>query len=260
MLAKNFSFLLELKRTKTMSTPKPSPVDPHQEIQLLLPWYLKQSLEPIEQQRVESHVRGCFECRREILFLRNLDRSLNQEASSEAATDRSFEILRKKLPVKSSLGQSQKVTPIHSSPAWSDKQPKSNSEQHGRQARSNKRASKASRYNFIRLGLAASLLLAALVPMRNLFDQSTTLPEYLTLSSAKIVSEGGRSLRVVFSRPLANTAIDSLVERIHGQQIEGPNSVGAYTIAMQSEPDLTAALAFLRSQDFVMFAEPVSKP
>ena len=46
--------------------------DLHQQILLLLPWYLNQSLEQGEQKQVEKHIAHCLLCRRELISLRKL--------------------------------------------------------------------------------------------------------------------------------------------------------------------------------------------
>jgi hypothetical protein len=95
------------------------------------------------------------------------------------------------------------------------------------------------------------------------YEQSLATADYYTLSAPEPESPVGAKLRVVFSKSLPDAGIDSLLEKIHGQLVDGPNSVGAYTVRLDTgkdSPDSTAATAFLRNQQNVMLAEPVIDP
>jgi hypothetical protein len=114
----------------------------------------------------------------------------------------------------------------------------------------------------IRFAIAASMLLA-MIPLIMQYGRSTTTTDYYTLSAAKPESPTGTKLRVVFSKSLPDADINSLLEKIHGQLVEGPNSVGAYTVrlgANKNNQDLTAAVALLRNQQNVLLVEPVIEP
>ena len=54
--------------------------------------------------------------------------------------------------------------------------------------------------------------------------------DYYTLSIAKPEFAINSQLRVVFSKNLSNSEIDSLLAQAHGQRIDGPNTVGALTV------------------------------
>jgi hypothetical protein len=56
-------------------------------------------------------------------------------------------------------------------------------------------------------------------------------------------------LRIVFSKSLLTTEINLLLDKIHGQLVDEPSSVGAYTARLSTgkdSQDLTAAVALLR--------------
>ena len=102
-----------------------------------------------------------------------------------------------------------------------------------------------------------------MIPLIMQYGQSPVTTDYYTLSAAKPESPVGTKLRVVFSKSLPDAGIDSLLEKIHGQLVEGPNSVGAYTVRLDADkdsPDLTAAVALLRNQQNVLLVEPVIEP
>ena len=106
-------------------------------------------------------------------------------------------------------------------------------------------------------------MLLAIIPLVMQYGRSPTTTDYYTLSAAKPESPSGTKLRVVFSKSLPNADINLLLEKVHGQLVEGPNSVGAYTVRLgadQNSEDLTAAIALLRNQQNVLLAEPVIGP
>ena len=88
--------------------------DQHQQILLLLPWYLNQSLEQDERQQVESHLRSCILCRRELVVLRKLAAAVKQSSDLDVAAEASFASLRAKL---------QTAEPIRQNPVPSNNQP-----------------------------------------------------------------------------------------------------------------------------------------
>jgi hypothetical protein len=238
------------------------PTDQHQQIMLLLPWYLNKSLEQNELQQIENHLRDCIVCHRELVALRKLAAAVKQSSDLDAAAEASFAKLREKLNT---------ANPVRKEPVLSNNQP--------RLVRSRKRANAAPGLfgnpanRFSRLSrlsgstvkhfaIAASMLLA-IIPLVMQYGRSPATTDYYTLSAAKPESPTGTRLRVVFSKSLANTDINSLIEKIHGQLVEGPNSVGAYTLMLgadKTSEDLTAAVALLRNQQNVLLAEPVIEP
>lgn len=258
MHEKNFRFLLNHKVYKVMNQNTMQTTDQHQQISLLLPWYLNQSLEPAERQRVENHLRSCMLCRRELVYLNKLAATVKQASDLDAAAEISFDGLREKLQTAQQSRQQSAfsvVTPVggfqkrtHSNPSLSGSAP-------------DRRKPFWTFLGFqgTRLAVAASLLLA-IIPFAVQYGRSLSTSGYYTLSDVKPEASSGFQLRVVFSKSISDSSIDALLAQIHGQRVEGPNSVGAYTVRLDSGKDaseLTTVIAFLRSQQDVLLAEPV---
>jgi hypothetical protein len=210
----------------------------HQEIALLLPWFVNNSLEGEELSRVENHIRHCFICRRELVDLRKLATAFGQKSELDIAAETSFARLGGKL-VKPTIIPTQHKTP---------------------------RGRGISRYTSnrsVRFALAASLVLAALLPlalpkMSNYGDDS-----FATLSAARPTAMQTGELRVVFAQSLSASDIAALLQQLHGQQVGEANSVGALNIRLNSDggsPDVEQAIAMLRSRPDVLLAEPVLQP
>lgn len=235
-------------------------VNQHQQILLLLPWYLNQSLEFAEQQQVESHIRTCMLCRRELVHLRKLSTAVRQESDLDVAAEASFHALKAKLhtvrqqPPESVVPQSVNRLAGH------------NNVDAGLSFRcatdSRQRLWSYLGSRGVQLAIAASLLMA-IIPLVMQEGRAPATAEYYTLSDSKPESSTAPQLRVVFKNSISNADLNAFLAQIHGRRIEGPNSIGAYTVQLESakdSPKLAAAIAFLRQQPNVMLAEPVFQP
>jgi len=262
MPAKSFRFLRKLKRNKIMNQNSSQSTDQHRQIFLLLPWYLNKSLEQDELQQVESHLRNCILCHRELVALRKLAAAVKQSSDLDVAAEASFAKLREKLQTADPLRI--KTLPSNNQPRliWSRKPAAASPDLSGNSASRYSQLSSLRGNSVTHFAIAASMLLA-IIPLIMQYGRSPATTDYYTLSAAKPESPTGTRLRVVFSKSLANTDINSLIEKIHGQLVEGPNSVGAYTVMLgadKTSEDLTAAVALLRNQQNVLLAEPVIEP
>jgi hypothetical protein len=227
---------------------------------LLLPWYVNQSMANVERQQVEEHLRSCLLCRRELVVLRKLAAAVKQCSELDVAAEASFAGL---------LAKMQSTAPTYQPSASVGNQPLSGFKKHvkvgtGLFANTNLRH-RLMHYlgsTGTRLAIVASLLLA-MAPLVMQHQQLSAPADYYTLSAAKPELAAGPRLRVVFSKSLPDSGIDSLLAQIRGQREAGPNTLGAYTVKLdvdKDSPDVTAAIAFLRSQPDVMLAEPVPQP
>jgi len=245
-----------------MNRPTSPSTDEHQQIMLLLPWYLNKSLEQDELQRVESHLRNCILCNREMVALRKLATAVKQSSDLDVAAEASLASFRKKLQTADPDRQKPVSGSNRTTLVWPEKHAHaaSGSSVHttnkaGRLLRLSGRAGKY-------FAIAASMLLA-MIPVVMQYGRSSGTTDYYTLSATKPESPTGAQLRIVFSKTLPTTEINLLLEKIHGQLVEGPNSVGAYTARLsigKDNQDLTAAVALLRKQQNVLLVEPVIEP
>ena len=67
-----------------------SSINQHQQLQLLLPWYVNESLGEVERLQVEGHIHGCLLCNRELVALRKLQAAVNQASILQMAAEVSF--------------------------------------------------------------------------------------------------------------------------------------------------------------------------
>lgn len=224
--------------------------DSHANLVLLLPWYVNNTLEASEHQQVEQHLRSCLVCRRELIALRKLAAEVKQATDLDVAAEASFAGLQGRLQKKSAL-------PVNTVVAFKTQPDVSKSTDNKRQYLS------FSGYGFKGWAIAASVLLATTLPLLMQQQQEASVASYYTLSAAKPEASHHNQVRVVFAKHLAEKDIDALLKKVNATKVDGPNSVGAYTLGFnQADPKNNPAdnVALLRSQQDVILAEPVLTP
>lgn len=225
--------------------------DSHANLVLLLPWYVNNTLEASEHQQVEQHLRSCLVCRRELIALRKLAAEVKQATDLDVAAEASFAGLQGRLQKKSAL-------PVNAVVAFKTQSDLSKNTDNKRQYLS------FSGHGFKGWAIAASVLLATTLPLLMKHQQQdASVASYYTLSAAKPEASHHNQVRVVFAKHLAEKDIDALLKKVNAIKVDGPNSVGAYTLGFtQADPknNPTDNVALLRSQQDVILAEPVLTP
>lgn len=215
--------------------------DQHQHILLLLPWYINNSLQQDELTRVESHIRNCLLCRRELIGLRKLATSVGRKSALEIAAETSFSQLSNKLSSRFSVAIALPIKP------------------------KTRLRFEIGRYmpgNSFRYAMAASLLLA-LLPFGLRVAQTPSDHSYTTLSATKPTINLAGDLHVVFAKSTSADDIERILSKFHAQQVGEANSVGAISIRLKTDegsPDQQQALVQLRNSPDVLLAEPVLQP
>lgn len=227
----------------------------HADIALLLPWYVNQSLAFNESQQVEAHLKSCLICRRELVNLRKLSSAVQRSTDLDVAAEASFAGLRAKM---------QSAEQSRQAPA-----PWSGTAKHwlGQRGRvDNGLFANRRRFWIVSgnsgkgLAIAASLLLV-MVPAAMTYLPLSAMSQYYTLSSAKPDASPVGELRVVFARHVAEKEIDAALRQIDAVRVDGPNSVGAYTVKLGAGgQNQAAALGMLRGRQDVILAEPILQP
>lgn len=236
-----------------MNSPTLSSADTHSELVLLLPWYVNQTLSSNEHQLVERHLKSCLICRRELLNLRKLSAAVQGAADLDMAADASLAGLRMKMQ------QAGDSRPMPSSLFAQSASRGGKGEQ-----TANGLSAKPERF-WTRFGntgkglaIAASLLLVMAPVALNYLPLSTT-GDYYTLADARPDSRPVGQLRVVFTKTMPPEEIDRLLRGINAVRVDGPNSMGAYTINL-TVSEREQALALLRGRQDVILAEPIIQP
>lgn len=201
----------------------------HLQTQMLLPWYLNQTLSDEQQRCVEQHLDECLVCRLEWQQLQELAHNVPELPVSASAADLGFAAIRQQLTEK----KSSSVVGLFA-------------------------FGKRQRRRTIALSIAASLLLT-LVTFNQVNVNSPVA--FHTLSSQATHSSPANSLRVVFSPSLKQSDIEAILQPIHGHISQQANSVGAWSVTLeQDQPSVGEALSWLRQHPDVRFAEPILQP
>jgi hypothetical protein len=216
-----------------------NPYSAHQEISLLLPWYVNKTLHGAEINRVENHLKVCLTCRRELATLHKLAAAVQQEGSIDTAAQASFSHLKKR---------------IHSPDATTRKNPPKAMTLPAQR----KGQGKIWRLPRPALALAAVVLLSLLIT-RFIDTGHFQMNDYRTLSNAEHPAISQNTLRVIFSTGTQQPQIDEILASVQGRIVDGPTEQGVYTVAVDSELAAEKVLdrvALLRNNTHIIFAEP----
>ncbi|MEQ1529428.1 MAG: hypothetical protein ABL925_08935 [Methylococcales bacterium] len=187
---------------------------------------------------------------------------MQQTTDMDAAAEISFAALRARLPVKETAQQTVTKPSNGQIIAWPDKQARARSDSPKQYNHRPRRLLSLPISTDKRLALAASVLLA-LIPLSMDFSRPPTAADYYTLSATKPTSQIGAQILVVFAKSLPSAEINKILSSLHSQTIEGPNSVGAYTVSLaaaKDSSDIATAVALLRNRSDVVLVEPISQP
>jgi hypothetical protein len=222
-----------------MKQPHNNPYSAHQDILLLLPWYVNKTLRGAEIEKVENHLKVCLTCRREITTLHMLAAAVQQEGSIDSAAQASFSQLKKRLHDTDETSQKQtpKVVALPSQPQW---------------------YSKLWLLPRPALALAAVILLSLLIP-RYIDTGNSQINEYRTLSNAENPALSQNTISVIFSNDTGQPQIKEIIASVHGKIVGSPTAQGLYTVAVESElapKDVLGMVEVLRNNANVIFAEP----
>lgn len=220
-----------------------STLNPHEEIEALLPWYANGTLTPAETATVERHLAQCPACRADLEQCHALATAVRDNAESWQPAPGGFDRLMAeidRLEPKPTPAKTRSPRLLQRIRDWLGATP-----------------------NPVRWTLAlesmavAALLLVVALPMLR------TAPEYETLSSgAEQPAASGPRLHVVFADSATVGEIRQLLRGIDGNIVAGPTALGVYTVALprgeRPEQQLASALTRLRARSQVRLAEPVA--
>jgi hypothetical protein len=219
-----------------------NPYASHENVSMLLPWYVNKTLHGAELNAVEQHLKVCLICKREIVNLQHLATAVNQPGTFDSAAQASFSRFKKRL--QSAETEQLQIAPVVAF-AKLDKQ---QSKVIGKHLNLSKPA----------LALAATVLLAVLLP-RFINIEQVFSNDYRTLSDAETVKTNKNELRVIFKDNTSRQTIDQILTSVQAHAIDGPNAQSLYTIGFDKlveASQLIDKLAVLRKNEHVVFAEP----
>jgi len=228
----------------------------HDEIAVLLPWYVNGSLTVDEQIRVEEHVRHCLPCRRELALERRTLETFQTVSPVDQSAHAAFERLQHRIAGRVrqrqrscfrdlALGLRRRFAAAADRP-WPGLRPV-----------------------LIALPLVAAVFGLVWVNVEPDGIHLTggagpggTAPEasrYHTLSGPENVAARIDDIHVIFARGTGQARIAQILRPLNAGVVDGPNSAGAYTVRVSGvtdEHEREATIAALRDRPEVLFAEP----
>ena len=211
----------------------------HQKVWDLLPWYVNHSLDSVEQDIVNKHVKTCITCRIELNQQQQVLAKIQQTDLLQQVSQVSFAQLRKRIEEQPSLYTLAK----HNEP---EKEPKFFSRQF---------------LNFLKYTtLAASLLLLALPSMlHSLIDQSALTGNYRTLANSIDDERRGNRIHIIFADQVNSEQIEAILSNVSGHIVKGPSQKGVYEVQIGNQQTnsqiVKDTISHLRKNTSVVFAE-----
>jgi hypothetical protein len=221
-----------------------NPDTSHENVSMLLPWYVNKTLRDTELKTVERHLSTCSICQHELVALQQLSMAVKTAPTfNSTAQPASFAQLKTRLQVSTEknkpptaqvivFGKQQwrnplKLKAVNSAPAPT-------------------------------LAFAAAVALMVLTPYF-IYVQQIPSNDYKTLSNAEAISNNTNEIKVIFKDNTPQHAIKQTLAAIQGHITSGPNAQALYVIGFDNMTDSTpvaSKLSLLRNNKHVVFAEP----
>jgi hypothetical protein len=204
----------------------------HHEVSALIPWYVNDTLEGHERQKVDAHVGICAACRDDLAVQRRICEAIDAQPSLDYMPVASLKRLRARLDAaqaQSASAQSDPPVKMHSETPW-----------RGRMAAS-----------IAAMAIAIGVLAADRWVQ---FEARAAQPNYRTVTSATPRPEG-EVIRAVFSPTITLVELQAILDEAQLKIVSGPTEAGVYSLASNSTLMVRSSLALLRRHSTVRFAE-----
>jgi Putative zinc-finger len=205
----------------------------HHEVSALIPWYVNETLDERQRQRVESHLTQCAGCRDDLAVQGRICEAIDAQPAVDYMPVASLKRLQARLDA-----QRADASAAHLSAP--ELQTRRTAPWHGWMA-----ASVAG------VALAVGLLAAD----RWLQSEARlTQPSYRTVTNSTPRPQG-EVIRAVFSPNTTLVDLQTILDEAQLRIVSGPTEAGVYSLASNSTLTVRASLALLRQHSTVRFAE-----
>ena len=211
--------------------------DCHQDVQLLLPWYVTGRLDGADHALVEAHLSQCPECLAELRFEHRLDREV---AELPIDVERGWSALQSRLAAGPPAGG-----PLDAIGAWL--------------ATARRRAARTWLTSPPWLGWALAAQSAAMVAAALLVVIVLAVPRpqtaaYHALGAAPVAASG--NIVVIFRPDTSERDLRAALNVSHARLVDGPTSADAYVLHVPAA-ERAADLVALRRRPNIVLAEPI---
>jgi hypothetical protein len=216
----------------------------HEQIALLLPWYVNNTLQGNEISLVQQHLKNCLTCNHELKSLKRLSSSVQQASKFNAsANPESFANLKKRLNNQFSEVKNPDVIHLDNYKALK------------------KIKSWLNNIPNYSLALAATVVMAFVLP-KFLSVESYFSNDYRTLSdSNNNAVKYTNAVKVIFKEGTSQEIVNKMLSSVGGIVLEKADAQFLYIIGFAkntNETEVTEKLNKIRENKMVIFAEPVT--
>jgi anti-sigma factor RsiW len=203
----------------------------HQEISLLLPWYVNGTLDDLSRARVDAHVVGCPACQDDLSMERRIFARIDGETAIDYVPVASLKRLQSQL-ASLQTGAALPAQPLPQS-----------------RSRTPWRVLAAASVAAVTVSISV-LLVERWVQLR----QPAAQPLYRTVTSNTPPSRDA-VIRAVFAPNITLVELQAILDEAQLRIISGPSEAGVYSLASNSDKPVRSSLAQLRRHSSVRFAE-----
>ena len=218
----------------------------HEELELLLPWYVNGTLEAAERAALDDHLAGCARCRAELAREEGLAAALR--AAEDVAPAPHPAQLARLLGRLDGEPRAERLPRLAA--LWAGT------------PRPVRWAVAAQALLVLALAAATGWRAGGVDPARETAAVETPAAEFRTLADTTpetpaAAPAGATRLRVLFAEETSARAVRGILERVGGRIVDGPSPLGVYTVEVPAGPaadPLEVVLDHLRAQPEVRFA------
>jgi len=203
----------------------------HHEVSALIPWYINETLQERDRQRVEAHVGVCTVCREDLAAQQRICAAIEAQPAIDYMPVASLKRLQARLDAQAESAP----TPAPPEEQYTNRLP-------------------------WRGWMAASIAVMAVAVALLAADRWAQVearlaqPNYQTVTTSAPRPQG-EVIRAVFSPTITLVELQTILDEAQLRIVSGPTEAGVYSLASESTLTVRASLALLRQHSTVRFAE-----
>jgi anti-sigma factor RsiW len=203
----------------------------HHEVSALLPWYVNETLEEADRQRVAAHLGNCTICREDLAAQQRICEAIEAQPAIDYMPVASLKRLQARLDAQAESA---------AAPAPPQEQERATNRMPWR--------------GWMAASIAAMAVAVALFAADRWVLEARLQPNYHTVTSSAPRPQG-EVIRAVFAPTITLVELQTILDEAQLRIVSGPTEAGVYSLASNSTLTVHASLALLRQHSTVRFAE-----